>query len=181
MKDLLGKALMRWRIKVVLPYIRGYFIDIGCGTNQLVRAYRGRGVGVDIHQWGNVDFVVDNTANLPFDDGTFDTVAIIASLNHIPNRSAVLAEANRILKDQGRIIVTMIPPRISRIWHYVRRPWDADQRERGMKEGEKFGLTCEEVRSHLIAAGFEIWRREKFMLGINSLTVGRKKPLAAVE
>jgi SAM-dependent methyltransferase len=175
MKDLLGKALLKWRIKVVLPHIKGYLLDIGCGTNQLVRSYHGKGIGVDVHQWGEVDLVVDDTAKLPFDDGTFDTATIIASLNHIPNRGEVLSEANRILKEKGRIIITMIPPGLSRIWHILRRPWDADQRERGMKEGEKFGLTCEEVRGHLIAAGFKMGQSEKFMLGINTLTVGHKK------
>lgn len=174
MKDPLGKALLRWRIQAVLPHIRGQLLDIGCGTNQLVKAYRGKGIGVDVHQWGEVDLVVEDTAKLPFDDRTFDTVTIVASLNHIPNRAEVLVEANRILKDDGRIIITMIPPGVSRLWHFLRRPWDADQRERGMKKGETYGMTPGEVRSCLMAAGFKVLSTETFMLSINRLTVATK-------
>jgi SAM-dependent methyltransferase len=174
MKDRLGKVLLEWRIKTVLPHIQGRLLDIGCGTNQLVRAYKGEGVGVDVYQWEGVDYVVDNTANLPFQNQEFDTVTIIASLNHIPNRQDVLIEAHRVLKENGRVIITMIPPHISEIWHILRKPWDADQHERGMKEGEVYGLTKKEVISLLEQAGFQIDRESGFMLGINRLTIARK-------
>lgn len=174
MKDRLGKALLEWRIKIVLPHIQGRLLDIGCGTNQLVQAYKGEGVGVDVYQWEGVDYVVENTANLPFQNQEFDTVTIIASLNHIPNRQDVLIEAHRVLKENGLVIITMIPPQISKIWHFLRKPWDADQHERGMKEGEVFGLTKKEVISLLERAGFQIYRESRFMLGINRLTIARK-------
>lgn len=175
MKDPLGKALTQWRIKVVLPHVQGYLLDIGCGTNKLVRSYIGKGVGVDVFQWGDVDFVVDNSANLPFESETFDTVTLLASLNHIPNREEVLREANRLLTDKGKIIVTMIPPGISRIWHFLRLPWDADQKERGMKEGERFGFFSKEIDNLLIKTGFKVTLKDKFMFGINNLTIGCKK------
>ena len=40
------------RIRAVLPRVRGRLLDIGCGTNELVRRY-GNGVGVDRihHGW----------------------------------------------------------------------------------------------------------------------------------
>ena len=76
MKDRLGQWLLRQRIRAVMPSIRGRLLDLGCGTNQLVGAYPGDGVGVDVHQWGGVDCVVDDSSDLPFDDGSFDTVTI---------------------------------------------------------------------------------------------------------
>ena len=79
--------------------IEGYLLDIGCGTNELVKKYQGKGIGVDVYQWGEVDVVVENTANLSFDEQTFDTVTIIAALNHIPNREEVLMET-RIYLDR---------------------------------------------------------------------------------
>jgi SAM-dependent methyltransferase len=174
MKDALGKLLLRWRIKTVIPYIQGRLLDIGCGMNDLVKSYSGYSIGVDVFQWGDVDLVVDNTAYLPFGDETFDTVTIIAALNHIPNRREVLIEAYRILRRTGIIIVTMIPPRISHVWHFLRKPWDVDQKERGMKNGEIFGLTPKEVRHLLSKAGFDILFEKSFMLGINHITIGRK-------
>lgn len=174
MKDKLGKFLMEWRISAVIPHIKGRLLDIGCGTNQLIRTYEGNGIGVDVYQWGEVDLVVEDAASLPINDKEFDTVSIIASLNHIPNRQEALIEANRILKDDGIIVITMIPPLISGIWHFLRKPWDADQMERGMKKGEVFGLRVKEVSNLLEGAGFKIIHKERFMLFVNTITIARK-------
>ena len=165
---------MLWRVRVVLPHVHGRLLDIGCGTNELVRSYSGEGIGVDVHQWGDVDIVIDNSANLPFRNQQFDTVTIIAALNHIPNREDVLKEAYRVLKANGKIIITMIPPFISRIWHFLRKPWDVDQGERGMKKGEVFGLTEKDVHIILKQSGFKILYERRFMLAINCLTIAGK-------
>jgi ubiquinone/menaquinone biosynthesis C-methylase UbiE len=178
MKDSVGKILLDKRIKTVLPYIDGYMLDIGCGTNELVKNHSGKGIGVDVYQWGNVDIVVKDTSKLPFDKQTFDTITIIAALNHIPNREKVLLEAKRVLKNDGKLVVTMIPPKISRVWHGIRKPWDADQSERGMKEGEVYGINENELEKLLYQAGFKIEFKKKFMLGINNLTIAEKSKLA---
>ncbi len=167
-------SMMRWRIRVVLPHIRGRLLDIGCGLNHLTRSYDGEGIGVDVYQWGDVDLVVQDAVALPFPDGTFDTVTIIAALNHIPNRADALREARRVLRDNGRIIVTMIPPVTAGMWHTLRKPSDADQRERGMKGGEVYGLTAREVRRLFEESGFRLLHEQRFMLGFNRLTVACK-------
>lgn len=175
MKEPLGKFLSSWRIRTVLPHIHGNLLDIGCGTNSLLRSYRGKGVGIDVYQWGDVDIVVQNSAELPFGNEAFDTITIIAALNHIPNREEVLAECHRISGKRGRIIITMIPPGISRIWHFLRKPWDADQKERGMKPGEVFGMTSHEVYNLLKGAGFNVLFEKRFMMGINHIIVAEKE------
>jgi len=174
MNDKLGKYLLNWRVKTVLPYIEGKLLDIGCGTNHLVKNYSGDGVGVDVYKWDNVDLVVENTADLPYKNNSFDTVTILAALNHIPNRTEVLSEANRVLKKEGKLIITMIPPTISAIWHKIREPWDEDQHERGMKEGEVYGLTHKQIKNLLSEAGFRISYTKRFMLKINLLVVSSK-------
>jgi ubiquinone/menaquinone biosynthesis C-methylase UbiE len=179
MNDRLGKHLLAWRIRTVLPHVRGRLLDIGCGANELARKHGNASLGVDVFQWGDVDLVVDDTAKLPYDDASFDTCSILAALNHIPNRGDVLKEAFRVLKPGGRMILTMIPPTISKVWHFLRRPWDADQTERGMKDGEVWGLTPNAVRQLLTDAGFEVTTEQRFMLGINRLTIGQKPAGAA--
>ena len=174
MNDRLGKTLLHWRIRTVIPYVQGRLLDIGCGANELVHAHGHNSLGVDVHQWGGVDLVVPDTARLPYDNESFDTVSILAALNHIPNRTEVLREAHRLLRPGGRMILTMIPPGISKVWHFLRRPWDADQTERGMKEGEVWGLSPANVRTMLIDAGFEMGTEKRFMLFINRLYVGVK-------
>ena len=179
MNDRLGKRLLAWRIKTVLPHVSGRLLDIGCGANELARRHGHGSLGVDVFQWGDVDLVVPDTAKLPYDDGSFDTVSILAALNHIPNRGEVLKEAYRVLRPGGRMILTMIPPTISQVWHFLRRPWDADQTERGMKDGEVWGLTPAAVNQLLTNAGFAVTTEKRFMLGINRLTIGEKPRDAA--
>lgn len=173
MKDPLGIFLMNWRISAVLPFIKGKLLDIGCGTNQLVRRY-GNGTGVDVYPWENIDLLVEDTSKLPFKAETFDTITIIAALNHIPNRQDVLREVFRLLKNDGILIITMINPRISKIWHFLRSPWDADQNERGMKEGEVYGFTRQELNTLLNSSNFQIIFEKPFMLHLNLVTCVKK-------
>ena len=173
MKDIVGRKLMTMRIQAVMPLIRGRLLDIGCGTNKLARAY-GSGVGVDVYDWGGVDYVVEDSARLPFQDASFDTVTIIAALNHISNREEVLTECKRLLTSDGRLIITMISPRISAVWHSLRSPWDADQRERGMTEGEVFGFTSEQLIELARGRGFRLVDQKRFMLWLNSIYIFKK-------
>ena len=172
MHDALGKALSEQRMKAVLPHISGRLLDLGCGSNTLVRLYA-NGVGVDVHPWPGADIVVDDSAALSWESQSFDTITIIAALNHMPNRRAVLQECRRVLRPNGQVVVTMLTPRISRVWHWLRSPWDADQTERGMKPGEVYGFTPGEVVELFEAGGFTLTSQSRFMLGFNRLYVFR--------
>jgi SAM-dependent methyltransferase len=132
-------------------------------------------IGIDVYPWNGVDMVIKSSSDLPFSDASFDTVCCIAALNHIPEREGFLQEARRVLRPHGRLVLTMIPPGISRIWHFLRSPWDADQRERGMAEGEVYGLSPHAMKTLLETAGFSILCVRCFMLGINKLYVAEKR------
>lgn len=170
MHDALGEALAKRRVKAVLPHVRGRLLDVGCGFNNLVRHYA-NGIGVDVHPWPGADVIVSDTAALQWESGSFDTVTIIAALNHIPNRAAVLRECRRVLRSDGRVVITMLTPRTSRIWHFLRAPWDADQRQRGMRAGEVYGFTSAQLVDLFERAGFTLLSQQRFMLGLNSVYV----------
>ena len=170
MHDALGEALANRRVKAVLPHVTGRLLDIGCGSNRLVRHYA-NGVGVDVHPWPGADFIVSDTAKLQWEPASFDTVTIIAALNHIPNRVEVLRECRRVLRPGGRVVITMLTPRTSRIWHWLRAPWDADQRERGMQAGEVYGFTSAQLIDMFTHAGFTLLSQQSFMLGFNRVYV----------
>src|SRR5262245_8036930 len=122
-----------WRAARVLPLISGRLLDVGCGFNNLVSAY-GSGVGVDIFPWEGIDILVGDSARLPFLDSSFDSVTIVAALNHIPNRAAALIEIRRLLRPGGSLIVTMIGPKTGRLAH---RLFVRDEYTRGgMRPGE---------------------------------------------
>jgi len=56
---------------------------------------------------GRLRFIVaDATARLPFDDGAFDALLCNDSMNHFPDRPAVLREWRRVLRPGGRAIFT---------------------------------------------------------------------------
>jgi SAM-dependent methyltransferase len=166
--------LERRRHEIVLAHVRGRLLDIGCGPNKLVKAH-GNGVGVDVYPWPGVDQVVENSATLPFEDGSFDSVSFVACLNHIPNRLDALREARRVLKRDGRLVATMIAPTISIVWHRIIRPWDDDQTDRGMKEGEVWGISRRDMVKLLESAGFEQIEMHRFILGQNTLYVAKPK------
>ena len=130
----LGLRSMRdERTLAALAHCRGRLLDIGCGEgNQLVRSYPGPGVGVDVFGWPGIDILCD-TARLPFPDAAFQTVTLLATLNHIPNREDVLRECHRVLTPDGRLLVTMIGPFLGRVRHRLAW-WDADQTERTRAE-----------------------------------------------
>ena len=172
---------MLWRIAAVLPHLRGRVLDVGCGTNDLLVRYRtrstepeaGDSVGVDVFDWPGADLLVEDSSDLPWPDASFDTIAIVASLNHIPNRRQVLRECRRLIRPDGQLVVTMLPPRLSQAWHFVRSPWDADQVERGMQPGEVYGLTRDQTDELLLEARFAPIMHRRFMLGLNLLTLAR--------
>jgi ubiquinone/menaquinone biosynthesis C-methylase UbiE len=167
------------RIKNVLRYVpRGSnCLDIGCGANDLIkkhREYKGRGIGVDVYDFGGADLIINDSSRLPFADRSFDCVTFVASLNHISNRDKALEESHRVLSDQGVLIVTFLAPAISYIWHKICF-WDYDQRKRGMKEGETYGFDKNEIHSLLNNAGFDVIKHKKFSWKLNNICVCSKK------
>ncbi len=174
MNDTIGKKLSKIRLDYVYPYIKGRLLDIGCGNNALVGRYK-NGIGIDTYDWGGADILVKDSSCLEFNNREFDTITIIAALNHIPNRKEVLLECNRLLADDGRLIITMISPMIGFIWHKLRYPWDADQRIRKMKTDEAYGLSKRYILALADSQGFVLETNKRFMLGLNTMYIFRKK------
>ncbi|NEQ64713.1 MAG: class I SAM-dependent methyltransferase [Symploca sp. SIO2D2] len=159
------------RLKAVLPYIKGRLLDIGAGSNNLVKRY-GKGFGVDVHDWGGGVIVVEDTSHLPFDEQSFDTITFIACLNHIPYRQAVLEEARRLLKPDGQLIITMINPFFGDIGHVIW--WYGEDRHRGgMEEGEVGGLWKKELVKMCQDAGFDLHVHQRFVYYMNNLYIFR--------
>ena len=163
------------RVATALGRCRGWLLDIGCGTNDLARAYRARqgsAIGVDVHPWPGADVVCDTT-RLPFPDRHFDTVVMLACLNHVPRskRSKVLQEASRVLKDDGQLLITMINPVVGVVVHAIRRRYDLDQLERGIGEEETKGLWDKEVKELLAESRLRLAETIPFVFGLNRLYI----------
>lgn len=90
--------------------LRGLTLDVGCGTQPLpsyATASSGRFVGIDPlpgagHRF---DFVQGLAEFLPFRSGTFDRLLFATSLDHMLNPKRTLAEARRVLKEDGQVVI----------------------------------------------------------------------------
>jgi ubiquinone/menaquinone biosynthesis C-methylase UbiE len=167
------------RLAVVLPEVHGRLLDIGAGDNVLVTLYKNSSraedeaarssVGADVVDWGGGCTIIESSAKLPFDDRSFDTVAFVACLNHIPERQAALQEAHRVLRPGGRIVITMISRFIGTIGHKIW--WYSEDKERHLDEHEEMGLDLKEVLRALEQAGLKSTRVSTFLYGLNTLYV----------
>jgi SAM-dependent methyltransferase len=167
------------RFKAVRPFLRGTVLDLGCGTNRLIKEYRekgGRGAGADLVGNPDADVVIAAGEGLPFQEQSFDTILLLASLNHIPDRQYVLGECFRCLAPGGRIVITMLDRIVGTVGHFV---WgllgsDADLKHREKSNGELMGMSREEVYRALNQAGFRNVRHHSFAFRLNNLYVAEK-------
>ena len=183
-------SLASERFDYVAAEVTGNCLDVGCAYgNRFVKEYlNGNGTGIDLFLYEGLteENIVPDLTHLPFAEKTFDSVTFIASINHAPEsqRDAELAEAWRVLKPSGNIILTMGLPIVELIVHRVVWFYDRflDTRvdmdsERGMEAGETYFLTESEIRERLKRAGFRKLTRKSFVTqwGLNRLYVAWKE------
>jgi len=111
--------LLRWlRVRKVFSQIPAgcRLLDIGCGRSAwLLRRVASRieqGVGVDFKvkamQVENLHLIpLQLTDQLPFADASFDLVTMLAVLEHIEHERHILQEVRRVLKPNGRLVLTV--------------------------------------------------------------------------
>ncbi len=101
-------------------------LDVACGAGGPALRIASRigcsVVGIDVHEQaistacalaakrglgGIAEFRVGDAARrLPFADGSFDAIACVDAINHLPQRHSVIADWARILKPGGRLLFT---------------------------------------------------------------------------
>lgn len=127
--DILGRInqqTVRMRSRPVLPYLKGDLLDIGCGRGYLAQ-FVGEGqryVGVDVNpekiahlkrlyagrpgfEFWSIDVDADD-AVLPsaIADSAFNTITLLAVIEHLRRPQRVLREARRLLAKRGRLLLT---------------------------------------------------------------------------
>ena len=91
----------------------GHLLDFGCGSKPYEALFSGASnyVGLDLEVSGfsgefkHADLFYDGTT-LPFPNNTFDSAIAIEVLEHVPNVEQILLELNRVLKPNGKILIT---------------------------------------------------------------------------
>ena len=125
-------------------------LDFGCYHGAFLNTLKGKGiarlVGVDISQdaisnarerFPDLEIVhISKTVPLPFTDRSFTSITVLDVIEHVYEQHALLNELNRVLQDNGVLIVTVpgrhifsffdlgnlkfLFPKLHR-WHYCRK------------------------------------------------------------
>ncbi len=107
----------------------GKMLDFGCGVGRMTRAFSVHFkscVGIDVsekmvglarkynREFPQCEFVISESARLPFPDATFDFVFTVLVLQHLKTKKAILgylSEFVRVVKDGG-VIVFQLPVQV---------------------------------------------------------------------
>ena len=115
----------------------GRVLDVGCGNGSLINAIRKNGdveaYGVDIsprmieecrRRYDGITFEVSSGEKLPFADDYFDAVMLCCALHHMHNPRNFFAEARRVLKTGGTLIISepWQPFPIKQLMDYILSP-----------------------------------------------------------
>jgi ArsR family transcriptional regulator len=122
--DLFG-AQFSWQALLGLLPADWVVGDLGCGTGVVTAAlapYVGRVIGIDgsdemlaaartrVKDLTNVELERGSLEALPLEDGSLDAAVMMLVLHHLPAPAQAVAEAARVLKPGGRLlIVDMLP------------------------------------------------------------------------
>ena len=131
--------------------------DLGCGTGTVSAAlapFVARVVAVDgsaamlqaarkrLQGFDNVDLRRGELESLPIDDARLDAATLMLVLHHVPEPERALAEASRVLKPGGRVVlVDMLPHDRESYRQQMGHVW--------------LGFSDEHVRRLLASTGFE--------------------------
>jgi len=182
-------SLKTERFDHVAREVKGYCLDVGCGRqNRFVnRHLDGNGKGIDVYKYDGLtdDQIVEDITHFPFADTSFESVTFIGNINHIPKsmRDTELAEAYRVAKPGGNVVITMGNPFTEVLVHHVVALYDRFlgtnldvDGERGMHHEESYFLSDGEIKGRLAKAGFTNIKKKYFFTEwcLNHLFVGWK-------
>lgn len=116
----LEPVLRKLRIRKVLSTIRHYpdcrLLDVGCGWDyrllKTIEPYIKSGIGIDFKVQESESEKIKTiqmfmSGTLPFAAESFDVITLLAVLEHLSNPLGMVKEIERILKKNGRLVMTV--------------------------------------------------------------------------
>jgi SAM-dependent methyltransferase len=122
------RAILKYLDAELGPQLPGRIrkvLDIGSGAGNMAHhlAQYGEVFGIDynprplpVAQARGLPVAQGSGTQLPFGDETFDLLALLDTVEHIPDELGVLQECARVLKPQGKLVVTV--PAFMWLWSY---------------------------------------------------------------
>jgi len=120
-KDFVGAGNCDGIFRYILPYFEGKrVLDVGCAEGGYTKHFSNNSIGIDLEfeslkiaQSNGLNVCsVDINTSLPFRDASFDAIFCSHVLEHVYSPYYLLKEFNRVLKEDG-IIVVVVPTEVS--------------------------------------------------------------------
>lgn len=106
-------------LRLVNKFANGNILDVGCGDGYIIANFpkfkevigidiSGQAVRIAKSKNPKIVFTVASCTNIPFSDNSFDTVVASEIIEHVnyEDGKMLLKEARRILKPQGKLIIS---------------------------------------------------------------------------
>lgn len=171
------------RIAPVLKYIpqQGVLCDLGCGTEaQFLQSVPGtfsKKIGIDmklhkIHVPGLVLVKQELIKTIKLPSESVDCMTMLALLEHLDHPQEILNECHRVLKQNGRLILTTPSP-WSRpfLWFFALTHLSTPEE---VWEHRAY-FSKRKLQYMLEHAGFSVEVMKRFQFGLNKFAVCRKK------
>ncbi len=171
--------LQNWRSQMAEKYIYSgdVLLDIGCYDGSFLAKVQNKvshAVGLDIVVPLDVVptvqdrlIVADISAGLPFPDGIFDVVSLLAVFEHLQNNEFVVRELSRLLHPGGRVVLTVPGGHVDRVLDLLIAAGIAD----GMSLEEHHGYQATDTPLLFEKHGFTLQNWHRFQFGLNNLFV----------
>ena len=167
-----------WRMRVAARWIPegSRVLDIGCHQGEFLELLGQKiapSVGIDPLYQERVDLKGHRflsrefQRDLPFEDRSFDAIVLLATIEHMQQKSAVAEEARMLLRTGGRVVITVPSLFVDKILSILLFLRIVD----GMSLEEHHGFSADDLPNIFMSEGFELKRMQKFQLGLNNLYV----------
>ncbi len=145
--------------------LKGPVLDLGCGDGffaETVFGHLDTGIDLDAGEVGRAvkrgaydQALVVSATDMPFKNGSYNTVISNCVMEHIPDIDSVLSEVRRVLKPGGRLLIT-VPSEL----------WDTDSFYQRIfnavgfnKAAQWYNRSLNKVFKHYHVNDLEVWKK----------------------